>query len=147
PSPERRSPQCPADTGRAASSGIPPDPTRPGVPGPNANASTEGVKTKRPGETVPRCRPNGRGLNCTQRTELSSAAAAVWRYTGLRDPHARRKLASLPENIDGHAAARIPIARHPDEFGLDRRLDALADLDGGVFMETAGVAETVQKQL
>jgi hypothetical protein len=53
----------------------------------------------------------------------------------------------LPEYVDRHAAARIPVAADAQPFRLEQRHQFLADGDGAVLVEGAVVAEAVQIKL
>src|SRR6266581_3557981 len=59
----------------------------------------------------------------------------------IRYPESRRQLAPLPEHIDRHAAARIPVAADAQPLRLDRRDELLGDRDRAVLVEGAVVAE------
>src|SRR5438874_12959477 len=60
------------------------------------------------------------------------AAPAIRRDALVRHPHAVRQLAPLPEHIDRHAAARIPVAADAEPFRLEQVGDPLADADGAI---------------
>src|SRR5262249_13724318 len=58
-----------------------------------------------------------------------------------------RQFACLPEHVDRHASARIPVAADAQPFRLQQRHELLADGDGAVFVETAVITEAAQKKL
>ena len=68
-------------------------------------------------------------------------APAIGRDALVGQPDALRQAAGLPEHVDRHAAARIPIAADAQPFGLEQRHELLADGDGAVLVEGAVVAE------
>src|SRR6185437_7117953 len=76
-----------------------------------------------------------------------SAAAPIRRNAGIRKPYPGREPALLPKHVNRHAAPGIPVAGDADEFRLDGLLYTLADLERGVFVKTAGIAEACQEQL
>ena len=46
-------------------------------------------------------------------------AAAIGRDALIRNPQPLGDAASVPEHVDGNAAARIPVAADPQPFRLD----------------------------
>ena len=66
------------------------------------------------------------------------AAPAIWRDALVgRQPDVLRQFAGLPEHVDRHAAARIPVAADAQIFRLEQRGEFLADGDGAVLVEGA----------
>ncbi len=53
----------------------------------------------------------------------------------------------MGEDIDGDAAAGVPVAADAEPFGVEFVKEALTDADGAIFMETGMVAEAVQIEL
>jgi hypothetical protein len=53
----------------------------------------------------------------------------------------------LPEDVDWHAAARIPIAADPEPERLHLGEQPLGDPDGAILVEGGVVAERAQEQL
>jgi uncharacterized tellurite resistance protein B-like protein len=74
-------------------------------------------------------------------------ASAIGRNTRIRQPHGLRRLAGLPEHVDRHAAARIPIAADAQIPRLEQLRQALADRDGAILVEGAVIAEAVEEEL
>src|SRR5436190_23404581 len=75
------------------------------------------------------------------------SAATIWLYALVGQPQARRRGTALPEDVDGHAAARIPIAADAQPPRLHLLCQALADADGDVLVETLMVAVGAEEQL
>lgn len=75
------------------------------------------------------------------------ASSAVRRDTGVGHVEAFGGLARLPEDVDGNAAAGIPIAADPQPFGLHRIDDPLADIDGAILVKGAVVSVGAEEQL
>jgi hypothetical protein len=78
---------------------------------------------------------------------IPSPPPAIGRHALIRQPHAFDRRARLPEDVDGDAAARIPIAADAQPFRLQQLGQALADGDGAVLVEGAVVAERRQVHL
>src|SRR5829696_1495882 len=62
------------------------------------------------------------------------AASAVGGDAGIGQPHGLRRLAGLPEYVDRHAAAGIPVAADAQIPGLEQLCQALADRDGAILV-------------
>ena len=84
--------------------------------------------------------------NGTYSMELS-AAATVGRYTGIGDPDGFGERALLEEDIDGDAAAGIPITGDAKPLGFGGSDQALGDIDGAIFMESTVIAEGSEIEL
>ncbi len=65
----------------------------------------------------------------------------VRRHALVREPQAGRWISGLPEDVDGDAAARKPIAADAQPTGLGDSLDLLADHQRAVLMEVTVVAK------
>src|SRR3954464_1689091 len=78
---------------------------------------------------------------------LGLTASPVGGDAGVGQPHAARQFSALPEDINRHAAARIPVACHADELWFDCLLYTLADLECGVLVKSAGLEKAVQELL
>jgi hypothetical protein len=65
----------------------------------------------------------------------------------VRHPHAGRQLAGLPEHVDRHAAARIPIAAYAQPFRPQPGNELLADRDRAILVEGAMIAEAGEIEL
>jgi hypothetical protein len=76
-----------------------------------------------------------------------SAPAAIGGHTLVRKPHAGRALSGLPEDVDGDAAARIPVPADAQEMRFDEVRYALADGNRAVLMERAVIAERCEIEL
>lgn len=76
-----------------------------------------------------------------------SPPPAIGRHALIRQPDALDRRAGLPEDVDGDAAARVPVAADAQPFRLQQVRQALADGDGAVLVEGAVVAEAGQIQL
>src|ERR1700731_2076797 len=66
---------------------------------------------------------------------------AIGRDPLIRNPHAIRQSAGLPEHVDRDTAARIPVAADAQPFRLDLGRYPLADRDRAVLVECAVIAE------
>ena len=86
-------------------------------------------------------------LTGTPSLENVSAPPAIGRDSLLGHPDALGQLAGLPEHVDRHAAARIPIAADPHPARLQQRVQALADRDGAALVEGAVISEGIQIEL
>ena len=53
----------------------------------------------------------------------------------------------MPEDVNGNAAARIPVSADPQPYGLHLAEQALADADGHILVKPAMVAERTKEQL
>src|SRR5262245_62178464 len=73
--------------------------------------------------------------------------SAIGRDALVRQPHARRQLARLPEHVDRHAAARIPVAADAQVFRGQQRDELFADGDRAVLVKAADVAEAGEIEL
>jgi MFS family permease len=76
-----------------------------------------------------------------------SAASAIGRDALVGHPDTFRQSARLPEHVDWHAAARIPVAANAQPFRLEPRDQLFADGHGAVLVEGAVIAETVEIEL
>ena len=72
---------------------------------------------------------------------------AVGRHALVGQPHASGRRAGLPEHVDRHAAARIPVAADAQVVRLQQRRQPLADRHRAVLVERAVVAERGEVQL
>src|ERR1700691_1162226 len=70
-----------------------------------------------------------------------SAAAAIGLDALIGDPDPLWQLAALPEHVDGHAAAREPVAADSEPARLEQPDEVLADAHGAILMERAVIAE------
>ena len=73
------------------------------------------------------------------RVRLSRGRDRARRLVG--QPDALGQPAGLPEHVDRHAAARIPVAADPQPLRLEQAGEPLADADRAVLVERAVVAE------
>ncbi len=78
---------------------------------------------------------------------VTSAAAAVGGDALVGQPHAAGKRARLPEHVDRHAAARVPVAADAQELRLQQSDEALADGQRAVLVEGTVVAERAEVEL
>src|SRR5690242_18753263 len=69
-----------------------------------------------------------------------SATAAIRRDSLVGQPQPLGRRARLPEDVDRHSAARIPIAADPQPLGLHLAREALADPHRHVLVKAAMVA-------
>src|SRR5690348_520054 len=76
-----------------------------------------------------------------------SATAAIGLNPLVRQPQPFRRLSRLPEHVDRHSAARVPIAADAQPPGLHLGEETLADADRHVLMEAAMVAVGAEEQL
>src|SRR5579863_3163484 len=77
----------------------------------------------------------------------SMSAPAIRRYALIGQPQILWRRAGLEENVDRHAAARIPITADPEPARLDRRAEAVGDQQRAALMKAAVVAERAEEQL
>src|SRR5215218_1891566 len=77
----------------------------------------------------------------------ASATAAIGRNTLVGQPQALGWSAGLPEDVDRHPAARIPVAADPQPPRLHLVHQPLSDSYGHVLMKTAVVPERAKEQL
>src|SRR4051794_14380156 len=75
------------------------------------------------------------------------AAATIGCDALVRQPQAFRGRPGLPEDVDRHPAARIPIAADPQPLGFHLVCEALADAHRDVLVEAAVIAEGAEEQL
>src|SRR4051812_5732605 len=75
---------------------------------------------------------------------LLSASPAIRCDALVWQPYARRQLAGLPEHVDRHAAAGIPIAPDAQEFRMEQDHQLFADGDRAVLVKAADVAEAAK---
>src|SRR4051794_15005407 len=75
---------------------------------------------------------------------LVSASPAIRRDTLVWQPYACRQLAGLPEHVDRHAAAGVPIAPDAQKFRMKQCRKLYADGDRAVLMEAADVAKAAE---
>src|SRR5256885_15047262 len=80
-------------------------------------------------------------------TRKSSAAAAIRRDALVRQPQPFRRRSGLPEDVDRHSPARVPIAADPQPPGLHLFGQPLANADGHVLVEAAMIAKRAEEQL
>src|SRR5690348_8192527 len=73
--------------------------------------------------------------------------ATVWSDALIGQPQPLRRFARLPEDIDRHSAARVPIAADAQPLRLHLGHQPLPDPHGHVFMEAAMVPVRSEKQL
>jgi hypothetical protein len=78
---------------------------------------------------------------------IGLAAAPGTAHTLVGQPEPGRGLARLPEDVDRHAAARVPIAADAQPLRLHLFDQPLADADRHVLVEAAMVAERAQEEL
>src|SRR5579864_3807858 len=76
-----------------------------------------------------------------------SAAAAIGCDALLRKPQAAGRRARLIEDVDRHAAARIPITADAQPFGLPRLDEAARDLHRAILVKGAVIAERTKVKL
>src|SRR6476661_5263903 len=95
---------------------------------------------KQPIEPAPRMAMRGPPL-------IGLAPPAVGLHSLIGKPQAFRRLAALPEDVDRHAAARVPVTADAKPAGLHLGHKPLPDADRHVLVETAMVAEGAEKQL
>src|SRR5687768_1545854 len=75
------------------------------------------------------------------RARLASTAAPIARDPLLGHPQPLRPWAALPEYVDGHTPARIPVAADAQPARCHLIEQALSDADGHVLMEATMVPE------
>ena len=73
------------------------------------------------------------------------AAAAIRRDASIRHIQVFWHRPSLPEHIDGDAAARIPISANPKPAGLEQIGNILPNAERAILMEAAMIAKTGQE--
>src|SRR5215471_5145499 len=76
-----------------------------------------------------------------------SSPRAIGRHALVRQPHICGQLALLPEDVDRHAAARVPVAADAQEFRLEQGDEFLADSDGAILVERADITEAAEIKL
>src|SRR6185503_15908293 len=81
----------------------------------------------------------------TSQREL--AAPPVRLHALLRDPESLRRRPRLPEHVNRHSAARVPIAADPQPLRLHLGGEALADPDRHILMEGTVISERAEEQL
>jgi predicted MFS family arabinose efflux permease len=74
-------------------------------------------------------------------------AAAIGCYALIRNPHALRQFAGLPEHVDGNAAARKPVGADAQPFRFDLGGQAFADRHRAVLVKRAVIAEACDIKL
>src|SRR4051812_7370493 len=75
------------------------------------------------------------------------SAATVRLHALVREPQAFRWRARLPEHVDRHAAAGIPIAADAQPLRLHLGKQPLTDAERYVLVEPAMIAESAEEQL
>src|SRR6478672_5895295 len=75
------------------------------------------------------------------------SAATVRGDALIREPQARGRFAALPENVDRHSPAWVPIAADAEPARLHLGCEPLTDADGNILVEAAMIAESAQEQL
>ena len=95
--------------------------------------------------TVGRAHCHRLGLCLAPRPRL--AAPAIGRDALVGQPDALGQAAGLPEHVDRHAAARIPVAADAQVFRLEQRIEPLADPHRAVLVKGALVAEAGEIEL
>src|SRR5438270_3228384 len=75
------------------------------------------------------------------------AAATICLDALVRQPQPVGRRPRLPEDVDRHPAARIPIAADAQPLRLHLLRQPLPDADGHVFVEAVVVAVTAEEQL
>src|SRR6476661_3731113 len=95
---------------------------------------------KQPIEPAPRIATFGPPL-------IALAAPAVGLHSLIGKPQAFGRSAALPEDVDRHAAARIPVTADAKPFGLHLGHHPLADADRHVLVEAAMTAEGAEEEL
>src|SRR5215204_3800888 len=93
----------------------------------------------------PMKQPTEPAPNTARRNE--SAPAAIGSDALVRQPQTLRRQPGLPEDVDRHSAARIPVAADPQPAGLHLLAEPLADPDRHVLVEAAMVPERSEEQL
>src|SRR6476659_2303533 len=77
---------------------------------------------------------------------ISLSPAAIRLHPLVRKPQAFWRRARLPEDVDRHAAAGIPISADAQPFGFHLIGEPLADADGHVLVESAMISERAEEQ-
>ena len=78
--------------------------------------------------------------SCGFQTETASPPPTIAGNALVRQPQPLGRLPPLPEHVDGHAAARIPVAADAKPAGRERAHQILGDADGAILVEGAVVA-------
>src|SRR5690242_12423854 len=73
-------------------------------------------------------------------------AATVWSDALVRQPQARWRRTRLPEHVDRHPPARVPVTADPQPSRLHLGDEPQADPDGDVLVEAAMVAVGPKEQ-
>src|SRR5687767_14891632 len=76
-----------------------------------------------------------------------SAAATIRRHALVRDPEACRRATGLPEHVDRHAAARIPVTADAQPAWCEELDQSIRNGDGAVLVESPVIAEARQVEL
>ena len=79
--------------------------------------------------------------------QYSLPAATVWRDALVGQPQALGRCRGLPEDVDRHAAARVPIAADPEPARFERLHQTLGDPQGAVLVKGALVAKRAEIKL
>src|SRR4051812_13316908 len=77
---------------------------------------------------------------------IRSAPSAIALDALVGQPQAFGRRATLPEDVDRHSAARVPVSADAQPPGLHLGHQPLADADGHVLVKAAVVAEAAEKQ-
>ena len=89
--------------------------------------------------------------SATARRDVSRLSVAspppIGRDALVGQPKTLRRLARLPEDIDGDAPSRVPITADPQPIGAQQVDKPLADADRAILVERAVVAEGTEEQL
>src|SRR5690242_4013207 len=80
------------------------------------------------------------------RTAILSAAT-VRGDALVGQPQAFGRRARLPEDVNGHSTARVPVAADAKPARLHLTHQPLADADGHILVEAAMIAERAEEQL
>src|SRR6476469_9514105 len=103
-------------------------------------AAVQAPPMKQPTEPAPRIATFGPRA-------ISSSPPAVWLHPLVWKPQAFRRRTRLPEDVDRHAAAGIPISADAQPLGFHLIREPLPDADRHVFVEAAMVAVGAEEQL
>src|SRR6185369_8111888 len=100
----------------------------------------------------PRASDEAADRSCPQDRNLWSPRhdlppAAIRLHPLVWKPQAFWRSARLPEDVDRHAATRIPVSANAQPFGFHLIHQALANANGDVLVKTAVIAERAEEQL
>src|SRR3546814_10021049 len=82
-----------------------------------------------------------------QKGEEGLPPPAIRRHPLVGQPESLRRRGRLPEHVDRHAAARVPVAADAQPLRRQLRDEPAADGEGAVLVEGAVVAEGAEVEL